>query len=162
MNPTYAQSPVMMTATGYAQFPVAPSGTNYVVPTQKAVTTTGANGATIGQSQTCGPDSRVPVVVNPTSAYASTVAAGGSTNTIMLDLRAFPADIINVDATFSTANSVPGSIAGNAIGSFYVVGIDNVNKFVYFNAFALSGAVLNFGAGMGIQWSVTFRDINAI
>ena len=163
MNPTYSHAPVMMTATGYAILPIASPPANYVIPTQKAALTVGANGATIGQSQTCGPDSRVPVVVNPTTAYAATVAnIGANTNIFMLDLRAFPSDIVNVDAGFVPANATAGSVVGNAVGSFCILGIDNVNKFIYFGAYNVNGSNIGFGLGMGIQWSVTFKDIVAI
>jgi hypothetical protein len=161
MNPVYSASSEVMLAAGYVTFTSTITAANTLIQSAGYAPTAGANGAVLGQAMTMGPDSRVPVVAWPTTGYAPQVAGGGAANIVMLDLRAYAADIINVDANFVMAAGA-GTITGGAAGQFICAGVDNVNKFAYFQALSLSGAALTLGPGMAMQWQVLFKDTYAV
>lgn len=162
MNPSYSHAPEMLFACGYATFASTVTVANTVIALAKFAPVVAANGAVLGQSYTIGPDTRVPVVAWPTTAYASQVAAGTSSSVVMLDCRQFSADIISIDASYVPPAPTAGTLGGGTVGSYYALGIDNVNKFVYFAAYSVAGTAIAPPAGSAMQWSVTFKDITAV
>lgn len=165
MNQAYGTSAEVCELMGYAYFTnTGAPAANTIVQMTANTTPTAAAGQKLAQTYTLGPDARVPVVMNPTTAYHPAVAPGGSTSVVMLDCRAFPADIIMVQAMYvpppsGTTGNLPAlTTAGNCV----LLAIDNVNKFVYFAFTSLSGTAQVPANGASVQFDVTFMDTYTI
>lgn len=160
-NVSYGTSPEIMELLGYAYFTnTAAPAANTIVSQVRTTVPQAATGQQLAQQYTLGPDARVTVVMNPTNAYHPAVASGGSTSVVMLDLRAFPADIVMAQATYAPAPSgTVGALPAVAnVGNFQLLAIDNMTKFVYFACTSSSGSTQVPSNGASIQFDVAFSD----
>jgi hypothetical protein len=152
--------------TGYVTVPAGGvAGPNTLINTiGRASTSSNAAGATLGLPYTMSPDARMPVVLYPTVAYNPAVATNTFSFTIMLDCRAFNAEIIYASAAYCPPpNPTPGAIAGyTQTGSMNCVGIDAVNKFVYFTIVSTSGSQITPQAGATLHFDIAFHDTLAV
>jgi hypothetical protein len=161
MNQAYGTSAEVCELMGYAYFTNTAAPAANTLVTQTATTVPAATaGQRLAQAYTLGPDARVPVVMNPTIAYHPAVAPGASTSVVMLDCRAFPADIIMAQGMYAPP---PSATAGNlpaitSAGNCVLLAIDNVNKFIYFGFTNLSGTAQVPSNGSSLQFDVTFMD----
>lgn len=161
MNPMYSGDPSMCVIAGSAVAQnVGAAPANTVVPNVLFKASQNATGAAIGQNETMAPQGgKVTVVINPTTGYAPQVVSNASASIALLDLRAFPGDIVSVNVTAIPAPSAtPGALNLNPIEAS-VLGIDQTNNFVYVT-FSLvnGGSSLNFTAGMALHFAVFIKD----
>lgn len=166
MNPTYSTSPLVCEYTGYVTFSTsgAPPANTVLNTLTKLSVASNANGATLGQLYSMSPDSRMPVVSYPTTVYHPAVAANTTAFMFMIDCRALNADIIYASAAYVPA---PSATAGNlptlaSAANANVLGIDNVNKFVYFTLTSSSGSAVYPTPGSSVHFDIAFRDTQAI
>jgi hypothetical protein len=162
MNPTYSTAPLVCEYTGYATVPVGGAANpNTIINTiSRAPSTSNAAGAALGLPYTMSPDGRMPVVLYPTVAYNPAVATNTFSFTIMLDCRAYNAEIIYASAAYCPPPSAtPGALAAyTQSGSMNCVGIDAVNKFVYFTIISTSGNTIAPQAGATLHFDIAFHD----
>lgn len=160
MNPTYAGDPQLCVVAGSFVFTntSAPAQNTIIQPTFFTAPRN-ANGAGIGQNETVAPlGSKVVGVAFPTPAYSPQVVTNASANTVMLDLRAFPGDIVSVNATLVPApGNTPGTLSLISMDAT-VVGIDQVNNYVYILAVGGGGGVQALTNGVSLQYVVYFKD----
>jgi hypothetical protein len=161
-NPAYATSPEVVELMGYAYFLQAGApASNTIVAQQRTAVPQAATGQQLAQAYTVGPDARVVVVQSPSTVYHPAVAPNANqASIVMLDCRAFPADIIMAQAAYvpppsATTGQLP---ALTSIGAFACLAIDNVNKFVYFACTNASGGAQTPANGASIQYDVSFTD----
>jgi hypothetical protein len=153
-NPINAGDPGMCVVAGSVVASNTSTGNNTIVPQAMAPATANAAGAAIGQGETIAPQaSKVTVVFQPTTAYHPAVATNANTAGVaLLDLRAYPSDIVSVQVTLANA---PGATPGTLVfvaPTATVVGIDQVNKFVYI------ASSQNFVNNLALHYVVYFKD----
>jgi hypothetical protein len=155
MNPMYSGDASMCVVAGSAVFTNTTTPTsNTIIPAQVLPVTPAANGAAIGQGETVAPmGCKVTVVVNPTTAYHPAVAANASSAAVaLIDLRAYPSDIVSVHVGVTTiASATPGTLS-LSLPTANVVGIDQTNKFVYVYC---SQQYIN---SLALHYAVFFKD----
>ena len=159
-NPMYCGDPGMVVVAGsvVAQNPAA-AAANTIVPNVLTRTNFNAAGAGIGQGEAVAPQgAKVTAVINPTTAYAPQVATGANQNVVMLDLRAYPGDIVCVQASCVPAPSAtPGALTLGSLDAT-VVGIDQSNNFVYILTTSGGGGANAFLNGISLHYVVFFKD----
>lgn len=160
MNPTYAGDPQLCVVAGSFVF------TNTSAPAQNTIlqpsffnASRNANGAGIGQNETVAPlGSKVVGVAFPTPAYSPQVVTNASASTLMLDLRAFPGDIVSVVATLVPGpGGAPGTLSLVSMDAT-VVGIDQINNYVYVLAVSGGGGAQSLANGVALHYVVYFKD----
>lgn len=161
MNPMWSGDPEMCVVAGSYVFTNPAAATaNTVVQPALFRATPNALGAAIGQNETMAPQgSKVPCVIFPTTGYAPGVASNaGLANICMLDLRAYPSDIVSVQAELIPAPSAtPGALNVTGLDAA-VLGIDQSNNFIYILGLTAAGAGSNFAAGSALHFVVYFKD----
>ncbi len=160
MNPMYAGDAELCVVAGSYVFTNASAPTaNTVVQSALFQATPAANNSSIGQNETVAPQgSKVPCVAYPTTGYAPAVAAGAGTNVAMLDLRAYPGDIVCVQVQLvAPASATSGTLNLTPLEAS-VIGIDQVNKFVYVQAYTTAGAAQAFSGGVALHFVAFFKD----
>lgn len=160
MNPTFAGDPQLCVVVGSFVFTNASAAAiNTIVQPTYFTSAKNAQGAGCGQDETVAPlGSKVVGVINPTPAYSPQVCTGGSQSVILLDLRAYPGDIVSVVASCATAPAgTPGTLSLTTYDAS-VIGIDQTNKFVYLAATTSTGAAQNLQSGIAVHYVVHFKD----
>lgn len=161
MNPTYAGDPQLCVVAGSFVFTnTSPAPTDTIVQPTFFTSAKNAQGAGCGQDETVAPlGSKVVGVINPTPVYSPQVCTGGGASVLLLDLRAYPGDIVSVVASNSSApSSTPGTLT-NIVYNTVVRGIDQTNKFVYISNLSANGAtIVSLQGGMSIHYVVYFKD----
>lgn len=160
MNPMMAGDPSMVVVAGSCVFTntgAAPANT--IVPATLFNASKNALGAGIGQNETVAPQgSKVTHVINPNTGYAPAVATGGNANVVLLDLRAYPGDLVSVQvAAVGPANATAGALTTTAYDAA-VLGIDQTNNFVYIMMTTGSGGATNAANGLALHYQVYFKD----
>lgn len=160
MNPMFAGDPEMCVVAGSCVFTnTGAAAVNTIVPAALFSASKNALGAGIGQNETVAPQgSKVTHVINPTTGYAPAVATGGNATVVLLDLRAYPGDLVSVQvAAVGPANATAGALTTTAYDAA-VLGIDQTNNFVYFLITTAAGGAQFFGAGLALHYVVFFKD----
>lgn len=160
MNPMYSGDPNMVVVAGsFVAQNVGPAAINTIVPNVLFKASQNVNGAAIGQNESSAPQgSKVTAVINPTPAYSPQVATGGNQNVVLLDLRAYPGDIVCVQASCVPAPSATPGVLNLSSLDATVVGIDQSNNFVYILSTSGSGGVNAFQNGVSLHFAVYFKD----
>lgn len=160
LNPMYSGDTQLVCVAGSYVFQnttAAPQNT--VVPTILFKANANVNGAAIGQNETVAPQgTKIPCVLNPTPAYAPQVATGANANVAMLDLRAYPGDIVSVQVNAAAAPSATAGALSLISVECTCVGIDQTNNFVYVLCTGGSGSAQPWQNNMSLHFAVYFKD----
>ena len=160
LNPMFSGDPSMVVVAGSVvaqQTGAAP--VNTIVQNVLTKTNFNAAGAGIGQGEAVAPQGcKVTAVINPTPAYSPQVATGANQNTILLDLRAYPGDIVCAMASVTPPpNATPGALNLTAVDAT-VAGIDQANNFIYVLTTNGSGGALGLTAGFSLHYVIFLKD----
>ena len=160
MNPMYSGDPGMCVIAGSAVAQnVGPAPANTVVPAVLFKASQNAAGSALGQNESVAPQGgKVPMVINPTPAYAPQVVTNGNPTVVMLDLRAYPGDIVSVVASAIPAMSATPGALNYAPVDTSVLAIDQTNNFVYIQLLSAAGSNLNMAGGTALHFAVFIKD----
>lgn len=150
----------MCTVTGSCVFTNTAASNNYIQPQSLTKAAVNASGASIGQNETVAPQgSKVVIVAQPTTAYSPQIATNANAASIaVLDLRGFPADIVSVGCgAVAPAPGTAGTIATTGYDCA-VLGIDQVNNFIYVQLVTSAGVATTWGNGIALHYKVVFCD----
>lgn len=161
MNPMFSGDPNLVVVAGSAVSQnVGPAPINTVVPSVLFKASQNLGGAALGQNESMAPQGgKVPVVISPTPGYAAQVATNASNATVvMLDLRAYPGDIISVMASaMPPMHATPGALNFLPMDAS-VLAIDQTNNFVYIQIVGAAGNLLHMSNGVALHFAVFIKD----
>lgn len=160
LNPMYSGDTQLCVVAGSYVFQNTGAATaNTIVQQQLYKAPANTAGAAIGQNETIAPQgSKVPCVLNPTAAYAPQVASGGNASIALLDLNAYPGDIVCVQVGLVAAPSATAGALNVTPYDASVIAIDQTNHYVYVAGTTSAGVAQNFQSGLALHFVVYFKD----